>query len=736
MTLHSTSRHPYRLLAAYLLLLVLGGIMGACKQDDNIVAPTEESKTQSYKIAVVLPIGVDGEYKGRLDSTVNWALDNFRSAQKRATTEGDTSKVDLELEWYNEDKEDIKSLASKLATRDDILLTVGPLRDKNVDIMASAFIKTGKPLIAPYATSESVIRKYAVGTAGVNNKKPFLWSLCETDVSMCDVLLANAAEAGAKKVSLLSCVDDYEQTYINWIPFLANEMGMELVSSLQYYDDNLQQMAQLALSDNTDCVICAVKTAEEAEQILKVKKQLGGSAPNVLFTDGAFSTALLAMGDVAEGAEGVAPYADPSTGFLTAYEEQFGLQPVGAEPQVYDAILLAGMTAFVKNHSGSKTDPNEIIRQITSTGDVAQQVWKEADLSALLTLLKKETYVEMVGASGLLRFDSEAYTTLLQSTYVHWKVSGKDITPVGYKTSDESKRINSTLASWNWQTKNVQTLVDQDVNINYKPLTDQWAVLVQGSVGWYNYRHHADVLNMYQMLKSKGWDDDHIILIMADDIAKNPANKWPGEVRASSDGENLYHDLKVDYNTDTLTVTDINDIFLGKRSSHLPVVLPSTAGSNVLVFWSGHGCRTGLTDSSNGFKWGENKGVFSDTMFKQMLTTMNSEGRYRKMLLLLEPCFSANMAVTTEGLPGILAIASSAYNEQSFADYHSTELSNWLSDRFTNNIVKLMKSNTKQTYKDIYVYLTEHTLGSHVNVANASYFGNLYTNTPAEFFDP
>lgn len=394
------------------------------------------------------------------------------------------------------------------------------------------------------------------------------------------------------------------------------------------------------------------------------------------------------------------------------------------------------MTAFVKNHSDGKTETNEIIRQMTSTGNVAQLVWNERDLTTLFTQLKKGNYVQMVGASGLLRFDSEACTTLLQSTYVHWKVSGKDIVPVGYKSSDESKRTNSTIASWNWQTKNVQSLVDQDVNINYKPLTDRWAVLVQGSEGWYNYRHHADVLNMYQLLKSKGWDDDHIILIMADDIAKNPQNKYPGEVRSSSDGKNLYHDLKVDYNTDTLTVNDINDIFLGKRSNHLPVVLPSTAGSNVLVFWSGHGCRAGLTASINGFKWRENKGIFSDTMFKQMLTTMNSEGRYRKMLLLLEPCFSANMAVTTEGLSGILAIASSAYNEQSFADYHSTVLSNWLSDRFTNNIVKLMKDDTKQTYKDIYVYLTEHTLGSHVNVANASCFGNLYTNTPAEFFDP
>ena len=34
-----------------------------------------------------------------------------------------------------------------------------------------------------------------------------------------------------------------------------------------------------------------------------------------------------------------------------------------------------------------------------------------------------------------------------------------------------------------------------------------------------NYRHQADVLNMYWILSKNGYDDDHIVLIIEDDIA-------------------------------------------------------------------------------------------------------------------------------------------------------------------------------------------------------------------------
>lgn len=50
-----------------------------------------------------------------------------------------------------------------------------------------------------------------------------------------------------------------------------------------------------------------------------------------------------------------------------------------------------------------------------------------------------------------------------------------------------------------------------------------WAVLVAGSNGYYNYRHQADVCHAYQVLHKHGIPDTNIIVFMYDDIAQNPS---------------------------------------------------------------------------------------------------------------------------------------------------------------------------------------------------------------------
>jgi legumain len=52
-------------------------------------------------------------------------------------------------------------------------------------------------------------------------------------------------------------------------------------------------------------------------------------------------------------------------------------------------------------------------------------------------------------------------------------------------------------------------------------LAANWAVLVAGSSGWYNYRHQADVCHAYQILHKNGIPDSNIIVMMYDDLAHN-----------------------------------------------------------------------------------------------------------------------------------------------------------------------------------------------------------------------
>ncbi len=48
-----------------------------------------------------------------------------------------------------------------------------------------------------------------------------------------------------------------------------------------------------------------------------------------------------------------------------------------------------------------------------------------------------------------------------------------------------------------------------------------WAVLVAGSNGWYNYRHQSDVCHAYQILHKNGIPDTNIVVMMYDDLANN-----------------------------------------------------------------------------------------------------------------------------------------------------------------------------------------------------------------------
>ena len=122
----------------------------------------------------------------------------------------------------------------------------GPFGNDAVAKLAPACQQTHKPVIAPTATSEDVIRRFAVGTAGVANKKPFLWSLTETDITFCEVLLSMYASfvksmgndlETSTPAALFSPNDSYGRTFFDWGPYQAEEMGIPFSHNEQYTDD-------------------------------------------------------------------------------------------------------------------------------------------------------------------------------------------------------------------------------------------------------------------------------------------------------------------------------------------------------------------------------------------------------------------------------------------------------------------------------------------------------------------
>lgn len=79
--------------------------------------------------------------------------------------------------------------------------------------------------------------------------------------------------------------------------------------------------------------------------------------------------------------------------------------------------------------------------------------------------------------------------------------------------------------------------------------TSNWAVLVDTSRFWFNYRHVANVLSIYRSVKRLGIPDSQIILMVADDMACNARNPHPAAVYNNANQQiDVYgDDIEVDY---------------------------------------------------------------------------------------------------------------------------------------------------------------------------------------------
>ena len=447
--------------------------------------------------------------------------------------------------------------------------------------------------------------------------------------------------------------------------------------------------------------------------------------------------------DLLQYYQGFSPYADPTTGFEKSYEVKFGNKPTFAECKFYDALMLAAFAASYAEHHTDVTNLNQAIIAITTPQ--AQQLsgaaWSQTSMELYLSALEQGRLMDFIGASGEIHFDSETYTSALHTTYVHWQIYNGKIQHRNYLSSDGSYRTSATMAAWNWLVKNAEdefakSAENKDAGITYPALNDQYAVLVQGSNGWNNYRHQADVLSVYQLLRKNGYDDDHIILIIDKALATDEKNAEPGIIRAADNGPDLMANAVIDYDNASLSPTDICNILLGNQTATTSVVLPKDAGQNVLLFWSGHG-HNKASNGADELAWrdADNGQGMTAERLRQTVSQMQAEGHYRKMLILTEPCFSEAVITPLVGIPGVLAVSSAGRFEQSFADNWSNLLGVWRCDRFSHNLFNHLSASPTSTYRDLYLYCAQHTLGSHVHIVNSANFGNLYTTTPQEFFE-
>lgn len=203
---------------------------------------------------------------------------------------------------------------------------------------------------------------------------------------------------------------------------------------------------------------------------------------------------------------------------------------------------------------------------------------------------------------------------------------------------------------------------------------DNWAVLVAGSNGFYNYRHQADVCHAYKTLTEEGgFREENIIVMMYDDIAASKENPFPGQVfnGVNGTGGNVYPGTdKIDYKGETCTA----DTFLSILNGTATKALKSTEDDNVFIYYTDHGA-VGLV----GMPVGE---PLYATDLLSTFDYMYEKKMYKEMVVYIEACESGSMLqnLTTRKVYGTTAATG---EESSYACYWDDDIKTYLGDEYS-----------------------------------------------------
>jgi legumain len=167
-----------------------------------------------------------------------------------------------------------------------------------------------------------------------------------------------------------------------------------------------------------------------------------------------------------------------------------------------------------------------------------------------------------------------------------------------------------------------------------------WALLIAGSYGYGNYRHQADVAHAYQVLAAGGVPDDHIVVMVYDDIASSIENPHKGQIFNRPGGPNVYKGMPKDYTGENVNVDTFLAVLNGKED--VPVALGSTgktikskANDRVFVYYSDHGAPGILGMPTGDF-------LYADKLVKT-LHKKAAENGFAEMVMYIEACESGSM---------------------------------------------------------------------------------------------
>ena len=493
------------------------------------------------------------------------------------------------------------------------------------------------------------------------------------------------------KVALLTNYDAYSDTFFDWSGFYAYELGLKVTDLARYSlvdslkggtEDACIPALNKALSGQPDALIIAIgPLADNACVVRNVfeRKEAGEEVPRLLFADAGQRSELktLLKPKAFELMEGLSLAWGVETNFSQAYLDRTGEIPGQYSANTYDAVLLI---SYGLAQAGGRLGPalDKAMRMVVA-GRGESTGWDERGVKRALEAIIAGQNPDVSGATGSLSYDSEFYTDLVSSTYARWVVSdGEFMIEEFIKTTDDDS--GTELVAAFRQLASADRLSEPRAFRATDPSVadvaehkGNWALIVAASAGWDNYRHQADAFALYQQLKTRGFDDERIILIVADDLADNEKNQEKGFIVNVVDGPNLYEKASIDYRLSEVSPSILMNILAGNReglkeaglSDDKPVV-DSNESDNLYVFLVGHGGKQGLAleakSVEQGLDGGQGIQFLEPVLVASTLQTLSENRRYRRALLVVEACHGGvfGTAVAERRIPRTLVLTGQA----------------------------------------------------------------------------
>ena len=337
--------------------------------------------------------------------------------------------------------------------------------------------------------------------------------------------------------------------------------------------------------------------------------------------------------------------------------------------------------------------------------------WDRAGVAQTLAALEADAAPQIRGASGPWAFDADRYMDLRATDLARYVIEAGALR-YGARVSTGDRSLLSHPGALE------PSSTAGPAGPARRPET--WAVIAALSSGWDNYRHQADALRQYQLLRARGVDDEHIVLILADDLATSPDNELPGIVRNQPGGPDLHAGVLVDYDL-SLSAQALRYILTGQVTASTPEVISPQPGSEVYLYFVGHGGPSGIPIDAQTAQAGlDGAGeLLSPGLLREALCA--SRGQRGPTLIVVESCFAGVFGEASSGglelgcedtpLADTTLISAAEASEVSWAGELDLEVPAWVNDEFSASFAS--KLGVERSLADIYVDSYRATLGSH-----------------------